>query len=80
MHDTRGAHCLLTGLAPLVPHLRKIWADAGYRGKELASWYQAEDNWDLEVVERTPGTHRFSVSRVDGESSAPLAGSLALAD
>ena len=27
VHDTRGARCLLAGLAPLVPRLKKIWAD-----------------------------------------------------
>ena len=61
MHDTRGSRCLLAGLVPLVPHLKKIWADAGYRGKELADWCQAQGNWDLEVVERTPGVRGFSV-------------------
>jgi putative transposase len=33
-----GARKLLAGLAPLVPGLKKIWADAAYRGKELAEW------------------------------------------
>jgi putative transposase len=36
VHDTKGAQCLLAGLAPLVPRLNKIWADAAYRGQELA--------------------------------------------
>lgn len=61
MHDTRGARCLLAGLAPLVPHLKKIWADAAYRGQELAEWCKAEGGWELEVVERIPGTRGFSV-------------------
>jgi|SRR5581483_682998 len=51
----------LSGLAPLLPLLTKIWADAAYRGQELAAWCQAEGGWDLEVVERTPGTRGFSV-------------------
>ena len=34
MHETKGARCLLAGLAPLVPRLKKIWADAAYRGQE----------------------------------------------
>ena len=54
-HDTRGARCLLAGLAPLFPRLAKIWADAAYRGQELADWCQTEGSWDLEVVERAPG-------------------------
>ncbi len=61
VHDTRGARCLLAGLAPLVPRLKKIWADGAYRGRELAEWCQAEGNWELEVVERTPGTRGFSI-------------------
>lgn len=61
LHDSRGARCLLAGLAPLLPHLKKIWADAAYRGQELAKFCLAQGNWDLEVVERTPGTRGFSV-------------------
>jgi putative transposase len=50
------------GLALFVPRLRKIWADAAYRGKELAEWCQQQgDGWDLDVVEREPGTHGFSI-------------------
>ena len=40
---------------------RKIWADATYRGQELAAWCQAEGGSYLEVVERPPGTRGFSV-------------------
>jgi hypothetical protein len=36
LHDSKGAQCLLAGLAPLVSRLKKIWADAAYRGQELA--------------------------------------------
>jgi putative transposase len=62
MHDTVGARKLLGGLAFFVPRLKKIWADAAYRGKELADWCQQQGNgWDLEVVEREPGTHGFSI-------------------
>lgn len=61
LHDGKGARCLLAGLAPLHQRLKKIWADAAYRGQELAAWCQAEGGWDLEVVKRTPGTRGFSV-------------------
>jgi putative transposase len=45
-----------------VPRLKKIWADAAYRGKELAAWYaQQGAGWDLEVVESEPGTRGFAV-------------------
>ena len=60
-HDTKGARCLLAGLTFFVPRLKKIWADAAYRGQELAEWCQDEGGWDLEVVERTPGTRGFSI-------------------
>jgi len=42
MHDTQGARRLLAGLKYFVPRLKKIWADAAYRGKELADWCKAE--------------------------------------
>jgi putative transposase len=61
VHDTRGARCLLAGLAPLVPRLKKIWADAAYRGQELADWCCTKGNWNLEVVERTSNQRGFNV-------------------
>jgi putative transposase len=57
-----GARKLLGGLSCFVPRLKKIWADAAYRGKELADWCQQQgDGWDLEVVKREPGTRGFSI-------------------
>ena len=38
----------------------KIWADAAYRGQELAAWCQATGKWELAVVERAPGTRGWS--------------------
>ena len=61
VHDTVGARKLLVGLAYFVPCLKKIWADAAYRGQELADWCKAQGDWDLEVVERTPGVRGFAV-------------------
>lgn len=62
VHDTVGAHKLLGDLAGFVPRLKKIWADAAYRGKELAAWCRQQgDGWELEVVEREPGTHGFTI-------------------
>jgi putative transposase len=40
MSDPQGARKLLGGLAYFVPRLTKIWADAAYRGKDLADWCQ----------------------------------------
>lgn len=62
VHDTVGARKLLGGLAFFVPRLKKIWADAAYRGKELAEWcHHQGKGWDLEVVERAPGTRGFNI-------------------
>ena len=61
VHDTRGARCQLAGLKYFVPRLIKIWADAAYRGQELADWCKMEGGWDLEVVERAPGQRGFSI-------------------
>ncbi len=61
LHDTHGARRLLAGLHYFVPRLKKIWADAAYRGHELADWCHAQGDWDLEVVERRPGLRGFSV-------------------
>jgi putative transposase len=61
MHDTLGARRLLVARKYVLPRLKKIWADAAYRGKELAEWCKAEGDWDLEVVERTPGVRGFAV-------------------
>lgn len=42
MHDTQGARRLLVAWKYILPCLKKIWADAAYRGKELADWFQVE--------------------------------------
>lgn len=42
MHDTQGARRLLAGLKYFVPRLKHIWADAAYRGQELAKWCKAQ--------------------------------------
>ena len=42
IHDTVGARKFFGGLAFFVPRLKLIWADAVYRGKELADWRQQQ--------------------------------------
>jgi putative transposase len=62
VHDTRGARCLLAGLAPLVPRdPRKSGQTEQARGQELTDWCKAQGDWDLEVVEHAPGTRGFSI-------------------
>jgi len=47
VQDRVGARFLLTGLAPPVPRLEKIWADGAYSGEPLAEWCRDEGGWDL---------------------------------
>jgi putative transposase len=60
--DSQGARKLLGGLAYFVPRLKTIWADAAYRGKELADWCRQQSaGWELEIVAREPGIRGFTV-------------------
>src|SRR5260221_1060867 len=62
MHDTQGARRLLAGLKYFVPRLKKIWADAAYRGQELADWCTAVGDWEFAVLRRTfPAVRGFAV-------------------
>lgn len=74
MYDTQGARCLLVGRKYFLPRLKKIWADAAYRGKELADWCMAEGGWELEVVERPLACVGSACCPKDGWLSAPLDG------
>ena len=60
-HDKVGAWRLLAGLAPLVPRLKKIWADGAYTSRKLARWCEQYGGWDLEIVGRDPETPGFAV-------------------
>src|SRR5919205_1274792 len=61
VQDRVGARLLLAGLGPLVPRLKKIWADGAYSGKELAKWCEEQGGWKLEVVERDKEAKGFEV-------------------
>ena len=61
LSDPQGARRLLAGRKYFVPRLEKIWADAAYRGKDLAEWGQQQGGWKLEIVERESGSHGFSI-------------------
>jgi putative transposase len=52
---------LLAGLGPLVPRLKKIWADGAYGGKERARWFEEQGGWELEIVKRDWATEGFKV-------------------
>src|SRR5919202_158866 len=61
VHDQVGARCLLAGLAPLVPRLKKIWADGAYAGAQLAGWCKQHGGWEVQIVGHVAGKHGFAI-------------------
>ena len=61
VQDRVGARCLLAGLKPLLPRLKKIWADGAYTGEKLAGWLEERGGWKLEIVERDREARGFEV-------------------
>jgi putative transposase len=61
VQDRVGARCLLAGLKPFGPRLKKIWADGAYAGEKLAGWLEERSGWELEIVERDPEARDFEV-------------------
>ncbi len=61
VQDRVGARCLLAGLKPFVPRLKKIWADGAYTGEKLADWCKEQGGWELEIVERSADTEGFAI-------------------
>ena len=65
VQDGVGAQCLLAGLKPFVPRLKRIWADGVYTGEKLAGWYKesrASGNWRIiERSRRSADTEGFTV-------------------
>jgi putative transposase len=61
VQDRVGAQCLLAGLKPFVPRLKKIWADGAYTGEKLAGWCKERGEWELQIVERSADTEGFAV-------------------
>jgi putative transposase len=62
VQDRVGARLLLAGVNPLVPRLKKIWADGAYSGEELARWCEQRGRWKLKKVERDREAEGFEVS------------------
>src|SRR5215203_4074686 len=61
VQDRVGTRSLLAGLKPVVPRLKKIWADGAYTGEKLASWLEQQGGWELEIVERDREARGFEV-------------------
>jgi putative transposase len=79
MHDTQGARRLLAGRKCFVPRLQRIWADAAYRGQELAAGVSnmADGSWRSSIALQAYGDSPFS--RDAGWWNVRLAGSRATA-
>jgi transposase len=61
VQDMVGARCLLAGLKPFAPRLKKIWADGAYAGEKLAGWLEEQGGWELQIVERDREAKGFEV-------------------
>lgn len=63
IQDFHGVRLLLTRLAQSAwPRLKKVLADAIYKGDRfLAAWIKDTFGWEIEVVERAPGSKGFQV-------------------
>ena len=50
-----------SGLTPLMPRLKKIWADAAYRGQDLAAWCPRRGGVGVGSGGTHAGTRGFSI-------------------
>jgi putative transposase len=61
--DQAGARAVMAATKPKMPRLRKIWADAGYKGRDFIAWVWARFAWTLEIVQHLAPKHTFEVQR-----------------
>lgn len=63
VQDFHGARLVLQKLAQRIwTRLEKILADSIYKGdKHLADWIRDQFGWEIEIVEREPGSKGFQV-------------------
>ena len=59
--DREGARWVLQWVSKRWPALRKLWADQGYSGEDLADWLRAEYGIELEVVTKAADQRGFAV-------------------
>lgn len=50
--DRDGALLILSAVHLLSQRLKLIWADMGYRGKQLKEWIEQACEWRMEIVQR----------------------------
>ena len=60
IQDRDGAKLVIDKMIGRFPHLRLVWADAGYAGK-LIEWVWTLTGWALEIVKRPRDSHQFEV-------------------
>ena len=60
IQDRDGAKLVIDKMIGRFPHLRLVWADAGYAGK-LIEWVWTLTGWTLEIVKRPRDSHQFEV-------------------
>ena len=60
IQDRDGAKLVINKLVGRFPHLRLIWADAGYAG-QLVDWVMSLSGWVLEIVRRPRDRRHFEV-------------------
>ena len=60
IQDRDGAKLVIDKMIGRFPHLRLVWADAGYGGK-LIEWVWTLTGWALEIVKRPRDSHQFEV-------------------
>lgn len=61
IQDRDGAVGVLTGLRPLYPWLRHLFADAGYAGDKLRDALAAFGSWSIEIIRRADDVSGFEV-------------------
>jgi transposase len=59
--DREGVRWVLSWVSKRWPGLRKLWADQGYSGDELAAWLRDQYGIDLEVVAKPADQKGFAV-------------------
>lgn len=58
VQDRVGAKVVLEKAKKHLFKLKKIWADGGYTGT-LKQWATEQFDWDIEIIEKTPGLKTF---------------------
>ena len=61
LQDRDGARLLFEKIRGRFPRLKRVWADAAYRGPKLGDWLKHAVTWVLEIVKRSDHQKGFQV-------------------